>query len=109
MSAPKDEPHVPMVGPFGETPDERRTRMAAIRRETDRLWARYELAEARREGFREGYAEVLLERLARKFGSLSAAVAERVQRAVKQGEDVRLRRWGARILVAETLDDVFSE
>ncbi|QLY29235.1 Rpn family recombination-promoting nuclease/putative transposase [Nocardia huaxiensis] len=60
----------------------------------------------RTEGRTEGRAEALLEQLVVKFG----AVPDRVVGIVRGGgEAARLRVWGARVLTADSLDEVFAE
>ncbi|MFB8004108.1 hypothetical protein [Nocardia sp. NPDC056000] len=59
----------------------------------------------RAEGRREGHAEGLLDLLAAKFGE----VPERIDGYVRGAEVARLRMWSARVLAAETLDEVFAE
>ncbi|MEV6073217.1 hypothetical protein AB0L82_42300 [Nocardia sp. NPDC052001] len=59
----------------------------------------------RAEGRREGHAEGLLDLLASKFGE----VPERVDVFVRGADVARLRIWNARVLAAETLDEVFAE
>jgi hypothetical protein len=56
------------------------------------------------EGVEKGQCEFLLGLLTERFGSLPAAVTERVDQASRQA----LERWGKRILKAASLDDVFA-
>ncbi|WP_369640664.1 Rpn family recombination-promoting nuclease/putative transposase, partial [Nocardia sp. JMUB6875] len=53
----------------------------------------------------EGRTEALLDQLAVKFG----AVPDRIIGTVRGAEAERLRVWGARVLTAESLDEVFAE
>lgn len=55
-------------------------------------------------GVEKGQRELLLDLLTERFGSLPAAVTQRVARASLQD----LKRWGTRILTAASLDDVFA-
>ncbi len=55
-------------------------------------------------GVVRGQRELLLDLLTERFGSLPAAVTQRVARASLQD----LKRWGSRILTAASLDDVFA-
>ncbi|AYF76758.1 transposase [Nocardia yunnanensis] len=57
------------------------------------------------EGRTEGRAEALLDQLGVKFGAVPDGIVERV-RGAGAG---RLRVWGARVLTAQTLDEVFAE
>jgi hypothetical protein len=59
--------------------------------------------EGRREGIEEGQREFLLALLTERFGSLPAAVTQRVARASRD----ELARWHTRALKAAALDDVF--
>ena len=59
----------------------------------------------RREGRREGGADVVLRLLERKFGPLSAWVKKRVNSA----DAAQLLVWADRILTAATLDEIFAE
>ncbi|MFD7847985.1 hypothetical protein ACFV4K_34305 [Nocardia sp. NPDC059764] len=61
--------------------------------------------EGRAEGRTEGRAEALLDQLVVKFG----AVPDRIVGTVRGAEAARLRVWGARVLTADTLDEVFAE
>lgn len=58
----------------------------------------------REEGRQEGEARLLLSLLERKFGRLDAKARKRVQSADAE----RLLDWGARMLTAERLEDVFN-
>ncbi|MFB8004107.1 hypothetical protein [Nocardia sp. NPDC056000] len=53
----------------------------------------------------EGRAEGLLDLLAFKFGSLS----DRIVGLVRIAEESQLRTWNARVLTANTLDEVFAK
>lgn len=53
----------------------------------------------------EGRVELLMRQLAVKFGSLAEQTRERLVHATL----AELDRWAERVLVATTLDDVFSE
>ena len=63
------------------------------------------LAEGRRQGRREGEAEVLLRLLRVRFGPLPEDVMARLNAADAE----TLLRWSERILSAPTLDAVFAE
>lgn len=55
-------------------------------------------------GVVKGRRELLLDQLIERFGSLPAAVTQRLAEASLQD----LKRWGSRILTAASLDDVFA-
>ncbi|UGT42803.1 Rpn family recombination-promoting nuclease/putative transposase [Nocardia yamanashiensis] len=61
--------------------------------------------EGRAEGRTEGRAEALLDQLVVKFGVLP----ERVIGIVRGADATRLRVWGARVLTADSLDEVFAD
>jgi hypothetical protein len=56
------------------------------------------------QGLKQGQSALLLDQLTERFGSLPAAVTQRVALASLQD----LKRWGGRILKAASLDDVFT-
>ncbi len=62
-------------------------------------------AEGRVEGRREGEAEILLRQMERKFGPVSDAHRKRVQ----QAECDQLLQWAERILIADSVEDVFRD
>jgi hypothetical protein len=62
-------------------------------------------AEGRAEGRTEGRTEMLVEQLALRFGPLDEADLRTVQGA----SVARLRTWSARVLTAETLDQVLAD
>lgn len=59
---------------------------------------------AREEGRLQGRIELLRELLESKFGPLDDSARSRLHDAGSQ----ELRRWGARFVTAESLDDVFT-
>ena len=61
-----------------------------------------EILEAR--GFARAWAEMLLEQLVQRFGSLDPLV----EHVVREADVAQLRVWALRILRADTLDDVLS-
>ena len=70
-------------------------------------WTRRTLAEGKREGKREGLQEgeaaMLMRQIRRKFGSLSDELRKRIEAA----DPNQLLEWGDRLIMAETLDEVF--
>lgn len=63
------------------------------------------LKEGLKAGRREGQAELLLRQLSLRFGTLSDAITLRVREAV----DTDLTHWADRVLVAQSLDEVFAD
>lgn len=63
------------------------------------------LTQGRQQGMQQGELAVLSRLLARRFGPLDTATAERLQ----QASPAELERWADNILDARTLDEVFSE
>ncbi|HEY0138976.1 MAG TPA: Rpn family recombination-promoting nuclease/putative transposase [Nannocystis sp.] len=61
-------------------------------------------ARGREEGLREGQRRFLLGMMKNRFGELPEHVRERVM----AGDDAELTRWGARLLEARSLDDIFA-
>ncbi|HWN67243.1 MAG TPA: hypothetical protein VNM90_06360 [Haliangium sp.] len=53
----------------------------------------------------EGFKQALTRQLGRKFGELPDWARQRLQTASKAD----IERWGERVLVAGTLDDVFAD
>jgi flagellar biosynthesis/type III secretory pathway protein FliH len=62
-------------------------------------------AEGKAEGLLEGRRETLRQLLAARFGELS----EGAERRLAEADHAELGHWTARVLVAETLEDVFRE
>jgi hypothetical protein len=65
-------------------------------------------AEGRKEGLEEGQRKIrkiLIKQLTVKFGELPDAILQRIRAA----DDEYLERWAERILVAQTIDDVFAD
>ena len=61
--------------------------------------------EGRREGRQEKAVEMVLRQLRIRFGTLSDAV----ERRVRGGTEAELERWSERLLVAESLEQVFAD
>ncbi|MBM0107116.1 Rpn family recombination-promoting nuclease/putative transposase [Steroidobacter sp. S1-65] len=61
--------------------------------------------EFKREGLREGEAQLLLRQLRRRFGELPVWVQPRLQQAPSE----QLERWGERLLEVDTLDALFED
>ena len=59
----------------------------------------------RQEGRQEGEATILLHLLTLKFGSPNDAMRQRVQ----QADSETLLRWSARVLAAQSLEEIFAE
>ena len=62
------------------------------------------MARGRQEGRQEGQRQFLLTLIEGRFGEPPAHVRERVM----AGDDAELARWGARLLAASSLDDIFA-
>ncbi len=63
------------------------------------------LQQGRQEGRQEGEAELLLRQIERRFGGIDETVRARVRSADSQ----TLLTWGERILVAQTIEQVFGD
>ena len=63
------------------------------------------IQEGRQEGRLEGEVEFFLRLLERKFGPAD----EITQTRIKSADSQTLLRWGERILVAQTIEEVFEE
>jgi predicted transposase YdaD len=63
------------------------------------------LEEGRKEGIKEGERTMLLKQLGLKFGALPEPVLQRVRAA----SELDIERWAERILIAQTLDEVFAD
>ncbi|MBM0107118.1 DUF4351 domain-containing protein [Steroidobacter sp. S1-65] len=61
--------------------------------------------EFKREGLREGEAQLLLRQLRRRFGELPVWVQSRLQQAPSE----QLERWGERLLEIDTLEALFED
>ena len=68
-------------------------------------WADEARVEGRLEGRLEGRVEILLKQLWLKFGALGGPIERRVRDGSEEDHD----RWTARVLTAESLDEVFAE
>ena len=67
-------------------------------------WKEQGRQEGEAEGLRKGEAALLLRLLARRFGSLSPAIEERVRGADAE----QLLDWGERFVDATSLDEIFD-
>jgi predicted transposase YdaD len=68
-------------------------------------WSRVLLERGERKGRQEGEARLLLRQLGEKFGAVDAGSVERVREADAE----RLLEWGARLITARHLHDVFGD
>jgi len=60
--------------------------------------------EGKKEGEKEGLVKLILSQVEAKFGKISSAD----RKIVRAAETETLLEWGARIITAETIDEVFD-